>query len=104
MTPERNEQYLRRIARDVRFLSYRAGAPHPIAGGIFLMMLIPFLLIAAVGFVIEVGIQFHWIKPIPVPQAPVSPTQTYWQSVPLLRSTQPAPQHDSIQSDSTHDK
>jgi hypothetical protein len=104
MTPQQNEQYLRRIARDVRFLSYRAGAPHPIAGGIFLMMLIPFLLIAAVGFVIEVGIQFHWIKPVPVPKAPVSPSQTYWQSVPLLRSTHPVPQPGSTQPDSAHHK
>jgi hypothetical protein len=28
-------------------------------------MLLPFLLIAVVGFVVEVGIQFHLIKPVP---------------------------------------
>jgi hypothetical protein len=66
MTPQQqNDQYLRNLARDVRFLKYRAGAPHPITGGIFLVMLLPFLLIAVIGFFIEVGIQFHLIKPVP---------------------------------------
>jgi hypothetical protein len=66
MTPQQeNDQYLRNLARDVRFLKYRASAPHPITGGIFLVMLLPFLLIAVIGFFIEVGIQFHLIKPVP---------------------------------------
>jgi hypothetical protein len=65
MTPQQqNDRYLRELARDARFLKYRAGAPHPITGGIFLIMLLPFLLIAVIGLFIEVGIQFHLIKPV----------------------------------------
>jgi hypothetical protein len=66
MTPQQqNDRYLSELARDVRFLKYRAGAPHPITGGIFLVMLWPFLLIAVIGLFIELGIQFHFIKPVP---------------------------------------
>jgi hypothetical protein len=76
MTPKQHDEYLRRIARDVRFLSYRASGPHPIPGRIFLLMLVPFLLIVVIGFVIEVGIQFHLIKPVP---KRVQPTEEPWQ-------------------------
>jgi|SRR6516225_4138411 hypothetical protein len=66
MTPQQqNDRYLRELVRDVRFLKYRARAPHPITGGIFLVVLLPFLLIALIGLFIEVGIQFHVIKPVP---------------------------------------
>ena len=77
MTPQQqNDQYLRNLARDVRFLKYRAGAPHPIMGGIFLVMLLPFLLIAVIGFFIEVGIQFHLIKPV---QKHAQTREEFWQ-------------------------
>ena len=76
MTPQQHDEYLRRIARDVRFLSYRAGGPHPIPRGIFLLMLLPFLLVVAIGFVIEVGVQFHLIKSVP---KPMQPTEETWR-------------------------
>ena len=76
MTPQQHDEYLRRIARDVRFLSYRHGA-HPITGGLFLVLLLPFLLIVAIGFFVEVGIQLHLIKPVP---KPVRPTEELWRS------------------------
>jgi len=89
MTPEQNEQHLRRIARDVRFLSYRAGAPNPIGIWIFLAICAPILLIGALTFIAEIGIQFRFMKPVPMPARHVD---TYWQSVPLLLSTKQAPQ------------
>jgi len=76
MTPQQHDEYLRRIARDVRFLSYRHGA-NPITGGLFLILLLPFLLIVAIGFFIEVGIQLHLIKPVP---KPVRRTEEVWRS------------------------
>jgi hypothetical protein len=88
MTPQQYEQYLRRIAGDVRFLSYRAGAPHLIRGGLFLVILLPFLLIIAIGFFIEVGNQLHLIKPLP---KPVHPTNERWQ-----------PNHQTPKTESTH--
>jgi hypothetical protein len=75
MRPEQQNEYLRRIARDVRFLSYRHGA-NPITGGLFLMLLLPFLLIVAIGFFIELGIQLHLIKPVP---KPLQPTEERWR-------------------------
>jgi len=62
-----NDPYRRSIARDVRFLSYRAGVPHPITRWIFLVMLVPILLIFLAGFFFEVAIQFHLMKPVPKP-------------------------------------
>ena len=88
MTPQQYVQYLRRIAGDVRFLSHRAGAPHPISGGFFLVILLPFLLIVAIGFFIEVGIQLHLIKPVP---KPVRPTEESWQ-----------PNHQTPKTESAH--
>jgi hypothetical protein len=88
MTPERNEKHLRSIARDLRFLSYRAGAPHPIGLWIFLAVCAPILLIGAVTLIIEIGIQFHFIQPVPKPAGHVD---TYWQSVPLLLPNKQAP-------------
>ena len=92
MTPERNEKYMRSIARDVRFLSYRAGAPNPIGLWIFLAVCAPILLIGAVTLIIEIGIQFHFIQPVPKPAAHVD---TYWQPVPLLLPTKQAPKSHS---------
>lgn len=92
MTPEPNEKYLHNIARDVRFLSYRAGAPNPIGLWIFLATCAPILLIGAVTLIIEIGIQFHFIKPVPKPATHVD---TYWQSVPLLLPTKQAPKSHS---------
>ena len=66
MTPEPNENYLRSIARDVRFLGYRAGAPNPIGLWIFLAVCAPILLIGGVTLIIEIGIQFHFIQPVVV--------------------------------------
>jgi hypothetical protein len=88
MTPERNEEYLRSVARAVRFLGYRAGAPNPIGLWISLAVCAPILLIGAVTLIIEIGIQFHFIRPVPKPAAHVN---TYWQSVPLLLPTKQAP-------------
>jgi hypothetical protein len=65
MTPQQNAEHLRNIIRDVRFLKYRAGAPHPITGWIFLAMLAPLLLIFVAGLSFEVGIQCHLMKPVP---------------------------------------
>ena len=92
MTPERNDKYLPSIARDVRFLSYRACAPNPIGLWIFLSVCAPILLIGGVTLVIEIGIQFHCIKPVPKPAAHAD---TYWQSVPLLLPTKQAPKSHS---------
>ena len=62
--PSDHEQ-LRNVARDVRFLTYRAGRPHPLALGILLILVGPLLPIIAVTFVVEVGIQMGWMKPVP---------------------------------------
>jgi hypothetical protein len=99
MTPEQNEQYLRSIARDVRLLSYRAGAPNPLGLWIFLAICAPILFIGAVTLIIETGIQFHFIQPVPKPATHVD---TYWQSVPLLLPTKQAPKSHSTRSTDNH--
>jgi hypothetical protein len=68
-----DHQELKRIGRDVRWLTYRAGKPHPLTKSIFMIMLLPLLLIVVFGFVIELGIQLHLIQPVPKP-APTRPT------------------------------
>ena len=95
MTPEQNEQYLWRIARDVRLLSYRAGAPSPIGLWTFLSICASILLIGAITLIIESGIQFDVIKPVPKHAARAD---TYWQSVPLLLPTKQAPKSHSTHS------
>ena len=62
-TQSSDDQQLRNIARDVRFLTYKAGAPHPLARWLFLSMLAPLLLIFAVGFLVELAIQFNVFTP-----------------------------------------
>ena len=53
-----NDDYLRRISEDTRFLAYRAGRPHPLlVYGILLPFGALLLLLFAVTFVIEVGEQ-----------------------------------------------
>ena len=62
-TQSSDDQQLRNIARDVRFLTYKAGAPHPLARWLFLSMLAPLLLIFAAGFLVELAIQFNVFAP-----------------------------------------
>lgn len=61
--PSEND-HLRSIARDVRFLTYRAGNPNPLARLIFFALVAPLALIIAATFFVEIGIQFGWMKPV----------------------------------------
>ena len=68
MTNQPSESdHLRSIARDVRFLTYRAGNPNPPARWILLVMLVPLIPIIAATFFAVVGIQLGWMKPHPKP-------------------------------------
>jgi hypothetical protein len=58
-----DNKQLRNIARDVRFLTYRAGAIHPIARWLFLSMLSPLVLIFVVTLVVELAIEFKIYTP-----------------------------------------
>ena len=58
-----NDQQIRNIANDVRFPTYKAGAPHPLARWLFLSMLTPLLLIFAAGFLVELAIEFKLFTP-----------------------------------------
>jgi hypothetical protein len=89
MTPRPpDDPHLRNIARDVRFLSYRAGAPNPVSRWLFLAMLAPLVLIVAIGFFIEIAIQFHLIKPVP---RHVHPTEERWPASNPSRSSTRVP-------------
>ena len=71
MTPsDPNQEQLRQIARDTRFLAYRAGAPNPLSKSIFLVLLVPVALVVMLGFLFEVAVQFGFIKPAPKSDPP----------------------------------
>ena len=71
-----NDQRLRNIARDVRFLSYNSGASHPLTRWIFLSMLAPLILIFAVGLLVEVTNIFKFPVPKRQPAPPHDPLST----------------------------
>ena len=71
-----DDQRLRNIARDVRFLAYKAGAPHPITRWIFLAMLTPLFLIFVVGLIIQVTNLFTFTVPKRQPAPTTDPHPT----------------------------
>ena len=71
-----DDQRLRNIARDVRFLSYNSGAPHPLTRWIFLSMLAPLFLIFAAGLLIEVTNIFKFTAPKRQPAPSADPLHT----------------------------
>ena len=72
MTPQQHDEYVRNIARDVRFLSNRQRVPAQLAGSLLFFLLSPVALIVVFGFLIEVGIQLRLIAPVPKRVHPTS--------------------------------